>query len=426
MNSHNLEATRREIASLRRSVHELSILNDLARDIGASVDFTDIMETVIKRSAGAVRASQATITMVERESFLSAGTVVRDIERETPDFHLTQNLIGMLATHKSPLLFNNPAEDERLRGVPLQDGVRNLLCVPLLVGNMLVGILAAYNKRRGEDFDDVDKRVLAIIGAQSAQILERARLFEIEQADLKTREELRMASDIQMSLLPGSAPKVTGYEISGISVPARQVGGDYFDYFELASGKLGVAVGDVSGKGVPAAMLMANLQATLRSQALRESECKTCITWCNRLLFRSTSPEKFATLVYCTIDIDSHEIAYSNAGHEYPVILAADGTTRKLRAGGPPAGVLDDFDYQEGVESLAPGELMVIYSDGVTDMLNPDDEPYGMDRFLDCVSSTRSESAETMTRSLVDSVRAHANGSSPLDDVTVVILKRLE
>jgi len=414
-----------EIIRLRRSVDELSILNELAREIGASLDFHEIMETVIRRSCRAVRAAQATITMVDREDFLPAGTLVRDIERDSPDFHLTQNLVGLMAGLKKPALFNNPKGDDRLRYIPLQEGIRNLACVPLLVGNELVGILAAYNKREGEDFDNDDKRVLSIIGAQSAQILERARLFEVEKANILMGEEIRMASSIQMSLLPGEVPDVPGYQLFGMTRPAREVGGDYFDYIELPSGKMGVALGDVSGKGVPASLLMANLQATLRSQALQESSCSDCVTLCSRLLFRSTSCEKFATLFYCTLDPVSHEIAFCNAGHEHPIVLGADGSTRTLSSGGPPAGVLDEYKYLGGVEVLQPGEVLITYSDGVTDMLNDLYEPYGPERLLACVENGRNGPAEQIARDLVSCVQAHAGTVPPMDDVTVVVIKRL-
>ncbi len=421
----NKEADRQEIIRLRRSVEELSILNDLARSIGSSLDFQEIMQTVIKRSCRAVKASQATITMVDKEEFMPNGTIVRGIEKDTPDFHLTSNLVGMMATKKQPLVFNDPKDDVRLRYVPFQDGVNNLVCVPLLVGNKLVGILAAYNKRNGKDFEDNDKRLLSIIGAQSAQILERARLFEVEQASIRMTEEVRLAGSIQMGLLPHTFPDVEGYDIFGMTIPAQQVGGDYYDYLKLDSGNLGLAIGDISGKGIPASLLMANLQATLRSLTLQETSCASTVAACSKLLFRSTPVEKFATLFYSVLNPQTHKIVYSNAGHEHPLILSADGSIRTLTAGGLPAGILDEFDYQEDTEVLAVGEIMVLYSDGVTDMIDHQEVPYGDTRFRECVLENRCKTAQGIAQALVASVQRHAGNEPPLDDLTVMIIKRM-
>lgn len=425
MVAENLDAHKREIGSLRRSVAELTILNDLARSIGASHDFNEIMNTVIRRSCRAVNATQATITMIDPDEAVSAGTIVRDRRRDSPDFHLTQGLIGLMAALKQPLLINEPHLDDKLNGIPLQDEVRNMACAPLLVGNRLVGILAAFNKRDGSDFDNDDKRVLAIIGAQSAQILERARLFELEQASLAMREELRMATAIQSGLLPDAAPDLAGYDIHGLTFPALQVGGDYFDFIEAQSGRHAVAIGDISGKGVPAALLMANLQATLRSLALQETDCCATVRKCSTLLFRSTPNTRFATLFYCIIDPVSHNIEYCNAGHERPIIFATDGSTRELSTGGVPAGVLSDFDYCGDRTGLAPGEVLVMYSDGVPDMLNAREESFGLQRMIDCVQQVRSKSAETIASAVAQAVRDFAGPVPAMDDVTVVVVKRL-
>lgn len=414
------ENTRR----LERSVEELSLLNDLARAIGASLDFQAIMNTVIRMSCRAVNAAQATVTMVDQDRSRPAGTIVRDMQKDTPEFHLTSNLVGLMGAAKQPQVFNSPADDPRLRHVHIQAEIRNFLCVPLLVGNQMVGILAAYNKRGGQDFDDDDRRLLSIIGAQSAQVLERARLFQIEQDSIKINEELKMAHTIQMRLLPGTAPTIEGYDIHGLTVPAREVGGDYFDFMDMSGGCLGLALGDISGKGVPAALMMAHLQASLRSLAIQKKCCRDCVAGCNALLYRSTPTEKFATLFFGVLHPRKHRINYCNAGHEHPLILSEDGTVRALGTGGIPTGIMEDFNYEKGSEKLAPGEILLLFSDGVTDMVDSADIPFGQDRLLSCLRQNRHLPAEALARRIMTAVQEHAGSVDPLDDLTLMVVRR--
>lgn len=414
-----------EIARLRRSLDELSIINDLARALSASFDLGTIMTTVIKRTSRAVNASQATITMVNSSSFAPDGTFVRDVDIESdPHFHLHQSIVGLMLHDTKPFTFNGQADANLLPGIVLQPGIRNLVCAPLMIGSQVIGVLTAYNKHGERGFDQDDKRLLSIIGAQSAQVIERARLLEDERSATQMREEIRMATAIQAGLLPSAPPVVPGYQIFGISEPARHVGGDYFDFIELDEALWGIALGDVSGKGVPASLLMANLQATLRGQALQGHDCTTCVTWCSRLLYRSTPPEKFATLFYCVLDPSSHRLCFCNAGHEPPLVFGVNGTMRDLGVGGVPAGVLDDFPYRGAETMLAVGELLVIYSDGVTDMVDGAEAGFGLDRLRTVVGALRTGSAEQVARGIVAAVHEHAGGEPPFDDLTVVVVKR--
>jgi sigma-B regulation protein RsbU (phosphoserine phosphatase) len=417
--------SRLEIARLRKSLAELSVINDLARALSVSFDLDNIMKTVIKRTNIVMRASQSTITMLDSNEFTGNGTLVREIEHSNdPHFHLHKSLIGLMLNKKKPFVFNNPTRDEMIDGVPLQPGVKNFVCAPLVVGDTLIGVLTAYNCREQHGFNDDDKRLLAIIGAQSAQVIERARLLADELAAAQYREEIRMASMIQAQLLPSHPPAITGYSVYGLSVPARQVGGDYFDFIEIGDGQWGLALGDVSGKGVPASLLMANLQATLRGQALQGRDCTSCVTWCNRLLFHSTAPEKFATLFYCVLDSHAHTLRYCNAGHEPPLIFGIDHAPRSLGVGGIPTGLLDEFAYQGAEATIAAGDVLVIYSDGVTDMESATGEAFGLARLKELVVSHRDAGAELIAQRLVAAVRAHAGATEPFDDLTVVVVCR--
>jgi sigma-B regulation protein RsbU (phosphoserine phosphatase) len=286
-----LQQLEEENRRLKRAVEELTILNDLARAIGASLNSKEIINTIIRRSLRALNAEQGVITMVHEQANEPTKTLIRTMSesREYEAFHLDQSLLGWMQINKKPLLMQDPANDPRFRGLKIDSSIRSLLCVPLLVKSELKGVLSVCNKKDEEGFTVEDQRLLAIIAGQSSQIIETARLYEEEKALTSVREELRLALDIQLELLPKAFPEIPGYQIAGMSVPAQMVGGDYFDFISVDSSRLAITLGDVSGKGLPAALLMSNLQATIRSMTFLGSSPKECLTRSNRLMFQSTA-----------------------------------------------------------------------------------------------------------------------------------------
>ena len=414
-----------EVERLRRAVEELSILNDLARAISVSQDSDEIMKTIINRSVKAVNAEEASITMVDRDEMVPTGTLIWERTGGGGDehYHLNRNVLGCMCHEKRSLLVNDPAGDPRFQGIRIAEGIRNFLCVPLMVGAELIGVLSAYNKI-GDDFDQDDQRILAIIATQSAQVLEKARLENEARTADRIREDMRLAEIIQERLLPNGPPNIPGFDVAGASLAAGHVGGDYFDFIPLRDNRWAIALGDVSGKGVPAALLMANLQATLRSQALQDISCHQCMANCNRLLFLSTTHDRFATLFYGRLDVRSNVLTYCNAGHERPFHLTRGGEIHRLTAGGLAVGILEEFEYQDDIVILQPGELIVIFSDGVTDMINTDDEAFGETTLRNLLSENLDMTAKDLVDLIFAEVNKHAGDEPAFDDVTMVIIKK--
>jgi sigma-B regulation protein RsbU (phosphoserine phosphatase) len=422
----NLIQLQEENQRLRRAVEELSTLNDLARAIGASVNSQEIMRTIVHRSLKAINAEQGVITLVDSQSNDPMKTLIRTAvsSAQYAPYHFNQSLLGWIYLNKKPLMVNDPITDERFRGVKWDESIRSLLCVPLMVKAELKGVLTVYNKKGSAQFTEDDQRLLAIIAAQSAQVVENARLLESEQAFLRMKEEIRLASKIQADLLPKEAPVITGYDIAGRSIPAQIVGGDYFDFIPMDNDRLGLCLGDVSGKGLPASLLMANVQATLRGQALLATSAHECIRRSNRLLHLSTSSEKFVTLFYGILDPRAHALRFTNAGHENPFLLSEGKQVNRLRDGGLVLSILEDFPYQEATVGLAPGDVLVVYSDGISEAINPNQEQFGEERLHALLEDHRHESANEIIEIILQAVRQHANGASQMDDMTLVVLKR--
>lgn len=412
---------------LRRAVEELSALNDLARTLSAALDPQEIMRIIVNRSMRAVHGQQGVITLIDGQGNDSLKTIVRAAvsSAEHEQFHFEQALLGWMLLNKKPLMVNDPRNDERFRGMRWQESIRSLLCAPMMLKGALTGVLTIYNKDEGKAFTEEDQRLLAIIAAQSAQVMENARLNDREKQLLKMQEEVRLAARIQADLLPKASPVVVGYDIAGKSIPAEEMGGDYFDFLPLDEKRLAISLGDVSGKGLSAALLMAHAQATVRGQAMLHPSATDCLRHANPLLHKSTAADKFITLFYGVLDFVSHRLCFCNAGHTPPFLYSGEGVPRRLQTGGLMLGVQATFPYEEESISLEIDDLLVIFSDGITEATNEQGEQFGEDRLASVIRGHRSESASDIVQAIFKAAHSYAGKMQQADDMTLVVLKRL-
>ncbi|MEK6565748.1 MAG: GAF domain-containing SpoIIE family protein phosphatase [Bacteroidota bacterium] len=415
-----------ETQRLKRAVEELSILNDLARAIGSTLNLEEIMQTIVRRSLRAVHAEQGVITLVDSKSAEPTKTLVRAMVSSSDhvEFHLHQALLGWMHLNMKPLLVENPQRDDRFSGVRWDEAIDSLLCVPLLVKSELKGVLTVYNKKDRQKFNVDDQRLLTIIAGQSSQVIENARLYEEERQFIKMQEEVHLASRIQLDLLPKEMPKLDSYDIVGKTIPAQTVGGDYFDFIRTTDNRLALCLGDVTGKGLPASLLMANLQATLRGQTLVAGHPRECLSRSNILLYQSTSPEKFATLFFGILDSRNHQLSYSNAGHDHPFLISTDGSFRRLDRGGMMLGAFEEATFEDESVQIKTGDVIIVYSDGITEAMNVRGEQYGEERLSQLLVSQRNRSPQEMLQSLVQDVQLHAGNCPQSDDVTILIARR--
>jgi sigma-B regulation protein RsbU (phosphoserine phosphatase) len=408
-------------------VEELSILNDLAREISASNKSNEIIRKVVSRSIHAIHAEQGLITLIETPVSPTQKTLARSIQTDVNQvaLHLDQILLGWMQLHKRPLSLNQSQMAEQFKHITWDPNIRSLICVPLFVKSELIGILIAFNKKGGDAFTEDDQRLLTIIAAQSAQVIENARLLEHEQTLIAMREELRLAREIQAELLPKTDPIIEGYDIAGTSIPAHMVGGDYYDFMTIPDGRTVICLGDASGKGISAALLMSSLQAMVRAQLLDHCSPSECLRRTNYLLFQNTASNKFATLFFGILDPVQHTFLYSNAGHEPPIVIRKESVASELSMGELGLGIRKETSYSEKQLQLAPGEVVVIISDGVTEAMNNEGEEFGHDRLRQLLLSHADHSAQELIECIVREVNAFSDSKNIHDDMTLVILKRM-
>ena len=417
-----------ETRSLQLAVNELRILNDIATTISSIQPVDTIIDQIVFKCIKHLGVEEGTVSLLEIDTTEKEfHTMVRHYNSSVDKvpIKLDDHLKGWMLKKQSILLSNDILEDARFNFLQKTSlSFRSILCAPLMIKGDLIGYLAVFNKKDGAPFSDEDRRLISIIASQSAQVIENARLYEEEKAFLSLQEEMRMARDIQLHLLPNSTPKIEGFQISTVNKPAKSVGGDYLDFISLPNNKLGFCVGDITGKGMPAAMLMANLQATLRSHAIMYEDCVKCLHGTNNLLYRSTEPTKFATLFYGILDHKYATIQYSNGGHDAPLLIRNNAEPTQLDSTGLLLGVLEESEYEMRTLSLQPGDLLLIYSDGITEAMNPRMEEYGIERLKDQTFKNRSSSSNNILHAILQDVKNHAGGAPQSDDITLMIIKR--
>jgi sigma-B regulation protein RsbU (phosphoserine phosphatase) len=306
------------------------------------------------------------------------------------------------------------------------EGLRRLgafLLIPLAYRDRLVGILMLGEKVTKTNFSTEDMTLLSVLSNQIAIAMENARLYNETLEKHRIEEDLRLAREIQRNLLPRFRPQGKNFEITGFNLPSREVGGDYYDFIPLSDDRIGVVIGDISGKGIPAAILMSNLQATFRISALHAKSTAEAMHLVNNQIIQTTSVEKFATLFYGVFDSKSRSLEYTNAGHNFPIHWSPNRDCLFLKEGGLVIGVLKDAPYQSAKIQLLPGELIVFYTDGVTEARNKKEDEFGEARLIDVISRCSHKPAESILETILDSVTVFTDGDLESDDLTLVVMK---
>jgi len=309
-----IEKLEEENRQLKVGIAELAILNEIATAVRSTNSLEKVIDLIIHKCVKHLHVEQGVVLLLDKnQEEGNFKTMVRESDQSSQylPYRMDDQLLGWTIKNKMPLLINDYQNDTKI--VTSSDGscpIKTILSVPLISRDQLIGLLAMFNKKDSMEFSESDQRLLSIIATQSAQVIENARLFEEETQLLWMQEEMRFARDIQIKLLPDKAPVVNGYDIAGLSIPAKDVGGDYFDFIPFSDTQLAFCLGDVSGKGLPAALVMANLQATLRGQALLKNSPAECLFNSNFLLYNSTDSKKFASLFYGILDISKNELTF--------------------------------------------------------------------------------------------------------------------
>jgi phosphoserine phosphatase RsbU/P len=342
-----------------------------------------------------------------------------------------EGFIGRVWQTREPVLLTdlaNAPELAGLRGTSL--GAASVMVTPLLYGKQNMGVLALGNGPSSPSFTPSDFIVFKSIAEQSAFALYNAIIYSEANEKKRLDHDLEIARDIQRILLPSEAPVIPGFEISGINIPARHVSGDYFDYLTVDEERLGVAIADVSGKGVPASIIMAICRSVLRSQAAGNPSPADVLQKVNRQLYPDIKEDMFISMAYLILDHVRGTVTLSRAGHDAPILF--DHATRSATPVKPPGMVVgidsgSVFDRITGdfALSLNQDDCLLLYTDGVTEALDANGDEFGPDRMIDCVRASAPEGAPAIISRLIDELRSFVGSQPQNDDITLIAIRKI-
>lgn len=422
---------------LSRLQSEIDFISELSTVVAGSSELQPILDWMATKTAGLLGADECSIRLMSADR-ATTQTVV-NMERGGPEagtsswpIPLKNSVMGFLMIRQGELATADIVSDPRFPGLRnVASPVRALLAVPLLVDGNVTGMIAVTHRQPGREWGPADAKLLSIVASHSAGVLEKARLraeaeekrrLQLEKE--KIEKELLLAREIQMRLVPEQPLECGPWRTDGRLVPARQVGGDYYDYFPIDGGRFAVALADVSGKGVPAALLVSTVQGTLRAFSDGRRHPRDVIRELNRAVFRHAGSGRFVTLFYAEIDPRTWELRYVNAGHNYPVLRRANGEIEKLATGGVPLGLFEDADYEESVTPFGDRDGLLLYSDGITEAMDLFQAEYGDERLAALWAAHAADGPGEFTARLISDVAEFRGAAAQSDDITVVVVGR--
>src|SRR6267378_2166850 len=374
----------------------LALISKVGITLLASANLNETLEQIVSLVFEAVPADRCLIMMRDEgsEELRVAVARLRDRVGEVGEIRVSRNVLDEVVIRGKSVLTSDAQHDPRFAsGTVVLQGVRSVLAVPLGVADKVFGIIYADSPIAEGRFTEDHLKVLTTLASVAAIRVENARLIEARVDQQRLERELELASEIQQRFQPTAPPVVPGYELQGISFPCYEIGGDYYDFIQREDGRLVIALGDVSGKGTAAALLMSSLHAAVHAQCSANNSIVETICAVNRYLAENIPSNRFVTLFYAELDPLTGTLSFLNAGHNPPLIVHSSGTVEQLASGGLPLGIKPDAVFREGKTQLQNGDVLVIYSDGVSEAPNATGEEFGTSRLQDVVARNLDASA---------------------------------
>ena len=406
-----------------RQARTLVLLNEIARELTSILNLDELLKRIAELLSRLIDYQMFSLLLVD-----SAGEKLQhrfslrfqENAQIKHDVALGKGLVGYAAQHKEAVVVPDVSKDPRY--IQLNPETRSEMAVPLIYQGKVIGVLDLEHTRRGF-FTDDHKRTITTLAAQVAIAIENARLYErIAQQESRLERDLAMARELQKRLLPQTLPKIPNLEIAAKFAPARAIGGDLYDFVSYSLSRTAIVIGDVSGKGAPAAIYAALVSGILRSHAPIEPSPAEMLSAVNYSLGERRIEAQFVSLIYAVWDDESRSLRVANSGLPRP-IFCHDGKVEIIEATGLPLGLFDDADYDEFSFRAKPGNMFVLFSDGILDARSKAGELFGRERLERIAARSCDLPADAVVKTIFKAVAEHASGEEPFDDETVVVLK---
>ncbi|NDJ85097.1 MAG: SpoIIE family protein phosphatase [Chloroflexi bacterium] len=405
----------------------LETLYEVTRYLNSSLDMAEVLNMIMDRVVQVTNAERGFLVLVDEVGETWEFQVARGMDQQvldTPEFEVSSTIIREVISSREPLLTLNAQYDKRLGGQSIvAKGLRSILCVPILVRQRLIGLVYVDNRLKAGIFDEGHRDLLVAFASEAGFAIENARLYKLAVDQGRMQRELEMAWNIQRGLLPAQFEPVPGYEVAFDWQAAREVAGDFYDFFKLDHSQMGVVVADVSDKGAAAAIYMAVARSLFRGNAYANIEPTETVQQTNTLLLEDSTGGMFVTLYYAVFG-DAGLVQCVNAGHNRPMLYrASDDHVEFLPKGGTPLGWFPTIKLKMHQYHLQLGDVMIFYTDGLTEAENISQEPYGEERLVQTVRESAGQPAGEIKAAILESVRDFEGNAPAFDDLTLVVVR---
>lgn len=410
------------------------VLTELSEQVRTIAETGPLLDTVLDRIGTTLHVERLAVFLHEGDKLAPSRS--RGFEpAPTVEFPATADALIRLRESGRPLRVRHDDPESPLRRETISDENRARLAevdaelvLPLNGKSDLLGVITLGPKKSEEPYSISDANLLGSVASQTGLALENSRLMATIVSEIAKREwigrEIDIARGVQQRLFPQKLPSIAGVDCAGVCRPAQGVGGDYYDFLALSEGRLGLALGDVAGKGIPAALLMASLQASLRGQRLSgPADLAQLMTNLNFLIHEASPDNRYATFFYGELDPATRTLSYVNAGHNAPMLFRATGGAERLTATGPVVGLIEAGRFEERSVVLDPGDVLLVYSDGISEAMNVSDEEWGEDQLAAAASAAFPCNPQQLIDTLFVAADAFAGGAKQHDDMTVVVVR---
>ena len=416
-----------DAAELKRLATSLQILNDVSRALLSDIPPGELSNLILEKLFAHLEPDRGLLMLRDGAGELRP-EAVRFAEGIDPaDIRLSRTLVEMVTERKHGVLMIDTATDAKIAvadSIRLQ-GITSCLAAPLLVDEEVIGLVYLEARLGRKSFSEEDLKLLTSLANTAAIKIQNLRLHEAAAARQRIEREMALAWDVQRRLFPEGAPELPSTQLFGRTLPSRTVSGDYYDFFVRSDGTVDVVVADVCGKGMAASILAASVQSAFQAWAAEHFAPDRVCARLNDLVYRRTSQEKFVTFIATLYDPETGSVVFSNAGHNPGIVLRAAGGHELLPAQGPPLGLFPGQAYGSGALTLERGDLLVLYTDGITEAANPEDDEFGLDRLIALVRGVSTRPLAQIEDALGVGLAKFAAGVPFHDDRTVVLLRRL-
>lgn len=421
--SQKLRLGKADLILEKESLRKVTMIG-LTEKLSAITETEDLLKSILDYLKSVVDYDAAGIFLIEGDNkkIKDRYQVGFDLERlDKVDMKVGKGIIGTSIELRKAIL--TPDVSLEPKYVVARQETKSEICVPLIRGDKVLGAFNVENdKSYAYGFDDLD--MLTGVANIAAVVIDNARLFKISKEKQEIERDIKIAADIQKALLPHHLPEVEGLDMAASTIQSKMVGGDLYDVSMFASGRVSITIGDVSGKGIPAAILMANLYASYKGLARTNLPVEELVNQLNLLIYGATDDDRFATFFYGVYDPEDKQMAYCNGGHNPPLVIRSDGKIELLEAGGPAIGFVTDKEYKSGIVKFNKGDYLLLYTDGVTEAENRNGDFYGIDKLSDISLKSRGKSAIELHDNIIRDLQKFSKGSmAKSDDVTLISIR---